>query len=66
MTPSEIQMLCVGISLGAQLMAGLHAFWNYRDASRNAAATRRQWRIINADRFHNSLRTYQLQHRSRV
>ncbi|MFC8433713.1 hypothetical protein [Streptomyces sp. NPDC057253] len=66
MTPNEIQMLCVGFSLGAQLVASLHAFWNWRDARRDAARARSQWRIINADRFHNSLRTYQLRLRSRV
>ncbi|WP_330265301.1 hypothetical protein [Streptomyces griseorubiginosus] len=66
MTPNEIQMLIVGISLGAQLVAGLHAFWNWRDARRDAANARRRWRIINADRFHNSLRIYQIQQRSRV
>ncbi|WP_416983522.1 hypothetical protein [Streptomyces sp. T028] len=66
MTDNEILMLFTGVALGAQLMNVLNAFWGWRDARRDAAAVRRQRRILEADRFHRSLRLYQLQNRSRV
>jgi hypothetical protein len=66
MTDNEILMLFTGIALGAQLMNALHAFWGWRDTRRDAAAVRRQRRILDADHFQSSLRTCQLQQRSRV
>jgi len=66
MTDNEILMLASGIAFGAQLMNALHAYWGWRDTRRDAAAIRRQRRILDADHFHRSLRTYRIQNRSQV
>jgi len=65
-TPNEIQMLIVGIALGAQSMNVFHIVLDSRAARRSNAAAQRQARVIAADRFLSSLRLYQLQHRSRA
>lgn len=64
MTPNEIQMLCVGIALGAQLMSLLHLYWNHSDSRRNAARTQAAMKRAAGDRYLSSLRLYRLQHRS--
>lgn len=66
MTSNEILMLATGVALGAQLMNILNAFWNWRDLRRDAAAVRRRRRILDADHFHRSLRTYRIQNRTGV
>lgn len=64
MTPNEIQMLFCGIAIGAEGMAGLYAFWNWRDARRDAVAARAAMKRSAGDRYLNSLRLYQLQQRT--
>ncbi|MET7914437.1 hypothetical protein ABZU45_00600 [Streptomyces avermitilis] len=64
MTPNEIQMLIVGAALGAQLMNLLHVWWDMRDGRRSAAASRAAVKRAAGDQYLNSLRLYQLQHRS--
>lgn len=66
MTPHEIQMLAVGIALGAQCMNVAHMVLDGRDERRRDAAARRRGRIVHADAFHTSFRLYRLQQRSRV
>ncbi|MET7514050.1 hypothetical protein ABZS88_11320 [Streptomyces sp. NPDC005480] len=61
MTPHEIQILAVGIALGAHCMNATHMILAYRDDRRRDAAARRQARLLAADRYHHSLRLYQLQ-----
>lgn len=64
MTANEIQMLVVGIALGAQLMGLLNMWWDRQDARRNAAHSRQAWRQAAGDRYLSSLRLYQLQQRT--
>ncbi|MET9965431.1 hypothetical protein ABZZ80_05770 [Streptomyces sp. NPDC006356] len=64
MTDNEIQMLCVGVALGAQGMAVLNAWWDARDCRRRAAASRAALKRSAGDQYFNSLRLYRLQHRS--
>lgn len=66
MTDNEIQMLCVGFALGVQGMAALSAWWDARDARRNAAASRAALKRSAGDRYLTSLRLYRIQHRSRA
>lgn len=66
MSPNEIQTLCVGFTLGAEFMAGLHVYWNWRDRQREERTVRRQLRILGADRYLDSLHRYQRQQRSQV
>lgn len=66
MTPNEIQMLCVGVALGAQGMTVLNICWDARDARRDARRAQAAAKRASGDRYLNSLRLYQLQHRSRV
>lgn len=64
MTSNEISMLPIGISLGAQLMTGLNAYWNWRDGRRALTASRKARRLAAADQYYRSLRLYQLQQRT--
>ena len=66
MTPSEIQMLIVGIALGAHCMNVMHSYWSLKDARRSAAAARASAKRAAADRYFHSLRIYQIEQRSRV
>jgi hypothetical protein len=59
-------MLVVGAALGAQLMNLLHMRWDAQAARRSAAVSRVARRQASGDLFLNSLRTYQMQHRSRA
>ena len=61
MTANELQMLVVGIALGAQLMTLQHMWWDRQDARRNLARSRQAWRRAAGDRYLSSLRLYQLQ-----
>jgi hypothetical protein len=65
-TPNEIQMLCIGIALGAQGMAVLNAWWDAQDCRRSAATSRAVLKRSAGDRYLNSLRLYQIQQRSRA
>lgn len=66
MTPNEIQMLLCGIALGVQLMAVLHMVWDMRDARRSQTRAEAAAKRAAGDHYINSLRLYQIQHRSRV
>ncbi|MFD3498808.1 hypothetical protein [Streptomyces sp. NPDC058678] len=66
MTPNEIQMLLVGIALGAQGMAVTHMVWDMRDVRRSGAASRAVLKRAAGDQFMSSFRLYRLQHRSRA
>jgi hypothetical protein len=63
-TPNEIQMLFVGIALGAQGVSLLNVFWNVRDARRDARRAQAANKSAAGDQYLNSLRLYRLQHRS--
>ena len=60
MNPNEIQMLVVGIAIGAQLMNLLYMWWNRQDARRSSAAAKAAMRRSAGDRYLASLRLYQL------
>ncbi|GAA0348504.1 hypothetical protein PV735_31705 [Streptomyces turgidiscabies] len=66
MTPNEIQMLFVGIALGAQGMTLLHVFWNARDARRDARRAQAANKRAAGDEYLHSLRLYRLQQRAGV
>ncbi|GAA3854007.1 hypothetical protein GCM10023084_05290 [Streptomyces lacrimifluminis] len=66
MTDNEIQMLFVGVALGAQGVSLLHVFWNARDARRGHTAAEAARKRAAGDLYLSSLRLYRLQHRSRV
>ncbi|MGQ4358890.1 hypothetical protein [Streptomyces sp. SAS_272] len=66
MSDNEILMLCSGIALGGQGMNLLHAYWASKDAQRAAVRARVAAKQARGDQYLNSLRLYQLQHRSRV
>ncbi|MGW3936467.1 hypothetical protein [Streptomyces phaeochromogenes] len=66
MTPNEIQMLFVGVALGAQGMSLLHMFWNARDARRDERRAHAAAKRSAGDQYLHSLRLYRLTHRSEV
>jgi hypothetical protein len=63
-TDNEIQILFVGIALGAQGVSLLHAFWNVRDTRRGQVAAEAARKSTAGDLYLNGFRLYRLQHRS--
>ncbi|USQ82653.1 hypothetical protein NFX46_02025 [Streptomyces phaeoluteigriseus] len=64
MTTNEISMLAIGITVGAQMMNVLNAYWASRDARRSETQAVAALKQATGDRYLNSLRLYQLQHRT--
>ena len=63
MTTNELLMLVVGMSLGAQLMNLVHAYWASKDARRSAAQAKAAIKRAAGDHYLSSLRLYQIQQR---
>ncbi|QFZ75076.1 hypothetical protein GFH48_18995 [Streptomyces fagopyri] len=66
MSLSEIQMLIIGMGLGAQLMNFLHMRWDAQAARRSTAASKAARKQATADLFYSGFRLYRLKSRSRV
>lgn len=64
MTPDEIALLLIGFGIGAQAMAIFGMVSDMRAERRSDASALRARRGAAGDRYLNSLRLYQLQHRS--
>jgi hypothetical protein len=63
MTMNEIQLLAVGLVLGAWIVAVWHATLNLRDARRSLAESYQAQRRAAGDHFLRSLELYQVQQR---
>jgi hypothetical protein len=63
-TTNEISLLAIGITVGAQLMNMLHAYWASRDARRAETQALAALKQATGDRYFHSLGLYQLQHRT--
>lgn len=66
MSVNEIQLLIIGMALGAQLMNLLHMRWDAQAARRSTAASRAARKQAIADLFYSDFRLYRLKNRSRV
>lgn len=60
MTTNEIVMLAVGLSLGAQSMNLLHAYWDNQAARRSAAQAEATLKRLAGDRYLSSFRLFRL------
>lgn len=66
MTVIEIELLIIGIGIGAQGMAVWHMAVDMRSARRSQTEAEAALKRATGDRFLNSLRLYQLQQRTEV
>ncbi|MFD5572244.1 hypothetical protein [Streptomyces cadmiisoli] len=63
MTDNELQMLCIGITIGVYLMIVLDIVQGFAEDRRDRKVARATQRRSAGDDFHRSLRLYRLQQR---
>lgn len=66
MSLNQIQMLIIGMALGATLMNLLHMRWDAQAARRSTADSRAARKQATGDLFYSGFRLYRLKNRSRV